>query len=336
MGVCQGRKSLTLEDAMRGVSEAHLLARYFGVTQIPCVIKSPLRIDNHPSFSFSSQDGKKIFYKDFATGDRGDLLELLQKMWGTTFTQTLERIKNDTFTDIVPAFIDVETISHHSTFYTSSTRLEVKTRAWEKKDVDYWAAYGVPIELLKKAHVYPITHYFITKQNTTMTFHADKLAYAFVENKEGHPTIKVYQPYNKGRFKWVNTHDRSVLGLWTLMPKQGEVVCICSSVKDALCLTANTGIPAICLQGEAYGISQTAQEVLKERFKSVFICLDNDAPGKEDAAKLQQSTGFTNIELPQFEGGKDISDLYKVLNNSDKFKTIILNLFKNDKKGSTC
>jgi DNA primase len=97
-------------------------------------------------------------------------------------------------------------------------------------------------------------------------------------------------------------------------------------------LTANTGIPAICLQGEAYGISETAQRILKERFEKVFICLDNDEPGRRDADKLQQDTGFINIELPQFEGGKDISDLYKVMNNPEEFKTIMLNLFDYDKK----
>ena len=113
------------------------------------------------------------------------------------------------------------------------------------------------------------------------------------------------------------------------MPSTGDRICICSSLKDALCLWANTGIPALAIQGEGYGISDTAVNELRRRFKKVFICLDNDEPGKKDATHLSSKTGFINIVLPQFNGGKDISDMFKVLKDKEKFKGIILNLFNN-------
>lgn len=50
--------------------------------------------------------------------------------------------------------------------------------------------------------------------------------------------------------------------------------------------------------------------------------MDNDEYGRKDAKKLTELTGFTNIELPQFEGGKDISDLYKVKGKEQFLKTI--------------
>ena len=333
MGVSKGRTNLSLEEILSRVSESQLLTRYLGITQVPCVISSPLRQDIHPSFGLSSPDGKKIRYRDFATGETGGIIDLLGQMWRMSFEQVLSTIQNDSFNEVAPAEIVEITTEHvHSTVYAGNTKLEIKVREWTKDDKDYWKSYGVPIELLKKANVYPISHYFITKNGYTMTFKADKYAYAFVEYKEENLTIKVYQPFNKGHFKWINKHDKSVLGLWRMMPEKGEIVCICSSVKDALCLTANTGIPAICLQGEAYEISETAQRILMERFERVCILLDNDEPGKKDANKLQQKTGFINIELPPFEGGKDISDLYKSMNDPDKFKTTILNLFEYDKK----
>ena len=55
--------------------------------------------------------------------------------------------------------------------------------------------------------------------------------------------------------------------------------------------------------------------------------MDNDEPGVKDSLILAEKTGFTNIILPKFENGKDISDYYKVLNNKEKFKQTILNLF---------
>jgi DNA primase len=111
-----------------------------------------------------------------------------------------------------------------------------------------------------------------------------------------------------------------VLGLWAKMPPTGDAVCICSSVKDALCLMANIHIPCICLQGEGYPISDTAAKELKRRFKDVFICLDNDEAGLKDAFKLSESTGFINVVIPSFDEGKDISDYYRAYGETS-FKT---------------
>jgi hypothetical protein len=316
---------------MDSVSEVQLLAHYFNVTHLPCVINSPLRKDEHPSFSLFSPDGSKVRYKDFATGEAGDLIGLLCRYWNMSFREVLECI----YTEHTPKHrihVTATQPSQHSTYYAGNTVIKVKVRDWEKHDIDYWASYGVPQYMLKRASVYPISHFFVYKQQYSQVYKADKFAYAYAEYKEGKHTIKVYQPYNKGRLKWLSTHDKSVIGLWCTLPQKGNRVVICSSVKDALCLTANTGIPALSLQGEAYPISKTAQDVLRSRFNQVYICLDNDKPGQEDAKKLAKETGFVNAVLPQFAGGKDISDLYRALNNPSKFKETILKLFNNEQK----
>lgn len=84
----------------------------------------------------------------------------------------------------------------------------------------------------------------------------------------------------------------------------------------------------MAVQGEGYSMSNTAINELKRRFNKVYICLDNDIPGLKDAKKLAEETGFINVVLPKFNGGKDISDFYKILNNKEQFKQTILNLFK--------
>ena len=114
--------------------------------------------------------------------------------------------------------------------------------------------------------------------------------------------------------------------LWTKVPEYGEQICICSSLKDALCLWSNTGIPSLAIQGEGYRMSGTAISELNRRFKKVFICLDNDKPGLEDAERLSRETGFTNVVLPFFDEGKDISDLFKA-KGKEEFLKIIIPLF---------
>ena len=73
-------------------------------------------------------------------------------------------------------------------------------------------------------------------------------------------------------------------------------------------------------------MSDTAISELKRRYKQVFICLDNDEPGLNDAQKLSEVTGFANVVIPPFNEWKDISDLYKV-KGKDEFLRIIKPLF---------
>lgn len=328
MGVSQGSTSLALEDILKKVSEMQILKHFLGVSELPTVINSPLREDNNPSFGLYTPDGKRVRYKDFATGDTGSLFTLLEKKWGLSFQQVLTKIINTNIDSSNNVVVSVTKYSKSTTTYSGNTNLEVKIRDWRDYDIEYWNNYGISLDLLKEANVFPISHYIITKNNRRMIFGADRLAFAYFECKEGIVSIKVYQPYNKHHFKWISKHDRSVLGLWHMIPSKGKVVCICSSVKDALCLRAATNIPTICLQGEAYGISQTAQQVLRSRFDNVCILLDSDKPGKEDANKLAEQTGFINIELPESKEYKDIAEYYTFLNNPKLFKTNLINLFK--------
>lgn len=331
MAFSSGNISVTLDDILERVSEADLLFLYLGVTEIPCVMCSPLRVDRSPSFSISTLDGHRIQWRDFATKESGNILDLFEKLWKLPYTDVILKMWNDVQT-YTSKQISVE-VTNKCTIKEITTKerkskLECKTREWQSHDIKYWESYGITKQWLQFADVYPISHKIILKGDRRMVFGADKYAYTYVERKENHITLKIYQPFNKKGFKWSNQHDRSVISLWSKLPENGEKVCICASLKDALCLWANTGIPSIALQGEGYGMSETAISELKRRFEKIYILFDNDEVGIEDGKKLAQDTGFINITLPYFEGGKDISDLYKVLQNKTLFQNKLLPLFK--------
>lgn len=325
-----GELSITLEDILAKTTEFEILNYYFMVDELPIVINSPLREDNKPSFGLYTLDDKKVHYYDFSTKDKGGLFDLLMKYWGESYKATLMRVWED-----LPNFsntnVKLNNTIKKKTYQSLKSRnidLQCKVREWRDYDLDYWASYGISLEWLKYADIYPISHKIVIRDNQRYVFGADKYAYAYVERKEWKVTLKIYQPFNKGGYKWSNRHDRSVISLWTKVPEFGDRICICSSMKDALCLWANTGIPSLAIQGEGYGMSDTAINELKRRYKHIYILLDNDEAGLLDAEKLAQTTGFTNIVLPQFNGGKDVSDLFKSLQDPNKFKNMVLDLFK--------
>lgn len=328
--ISSGKSSFTLDDVLRVASEAQIVSYYLGILKVPCIINSPLRQDRHPSFGLYSPNGTEINYIDFSTRDRGTIFTLLKNMWNLDYPEVFKRICQD-FSKFNSKATVIKSSKCDTTSQESSSNIEMKckVREWKDYDLEYWASYGITLPWLKYANVYPISHKIIVKDGKEFVFGADKYAYAYVEFKEGKTTLKIYQPFNKRGFKWANKHDRSVISLWTKVPKTGDKIVVCSSLKDALCLWANTSIPAIAIQGEGYGISNTAINELKRRYKEVYILLDNDEAGLRDGEKLSASTGFINLVLPNINGAKDVSDLYKSLENKKRFKNIILNLFNN-------
>ena len=316
----------SVAEIMKRVSHADLLSHYLGINSLPVLINSPLRKDSHPSFFIYSPDGEKVLYRDYATGDRGDIYSLLKTKDNISFSQLMHRIASEkAFLKKDGTFTNTSSQGRH--FTKTPRELRVRIRDWQPHDVAYWESFGISLQWLKYAEVYPISHKIIYKGGQRYVFHAAKYAYVFVERKENLISLKVYQPLveDKKR-KWDNSNDGSVVGLWTKVPQSGERLVICSSLKDALCLWANTGIPAIYVQSETTGLSQTAQEVLRKRFRHIFICFDNDLPGLLDGQNLEVATGFRNIVLPAFPEGKDISDFFKA-RGKEEFIRVIKPLF---------
>lgn len=322
--ISPGKPTIELDDILKVTNEASIAGKYLGITNIPCVIKSPLRADNNPSFAIYSPDGTKVRYIDFATKETGGIFDLLCKMWNESFTDILVRIYNDNGGNKV----EINTTNKSKVSINKiPIDMKCKVREWRDYDLEYWKSFGITLDWLNYANIYPISHKIIIKGNKRHIFGADKYAYAFVEFKEGKTTLKIYQPFNNKGFKWANCHDKTVISLWTKVPENGDKICICASLKDALCLWANTGVPALALQGEGYPISNTAINELKRRYNKIYILFDNDKAGLEDGKKLAKETGFINIVLPIEYGEKDISDYYKSLQNKESFKNNILKLF---------
>lgn len=336
MAFGKGCISVSLADILNKVSEFDIASYYLNIDKIPCIINSPLRKDATPSFGLYSMDGKRIFYYDFASKDKGGLFDLLGKLWKVAYIQVLERI----YKEVIPKNNDIKiSKSNHSSNNTNNilgvkldVSLSVKLREWRDYDFQYWSSYGISEYWLKLAEVHPISHKIITKNNKKFVFAADKYAYCFIERKENKIGLKIYQPLNTKGYKWQSSTDKSVWSLWTKIPKTGESLFIASSLKDCLNLWANTGIPAICLQGEGYVPKPHVIQELKERFKKIIVFYDNDYSkehntGRENSLTLAKKYDLYRIEIPEMYEAKDPSDLFKKYGKI-KYKEIITKILE--------
>ena len=330
----KGKYTADLESTLSRVSEAEIALFYLDeLDEIPEVISSPIRKDEHPSFRVYSPDGTKVRFYDYATGQRGSIIDLIMLMYNCSFPEALERIDKDIaeYRKSNPCVSPTT----RAKLKADKSILQVRTqrREWEDYDFAYWESYGVPKEWIINADVYPINYIFIVSETGYVkTIKADKYAYTFVERKDGYVTEKVYQPYNREGMKWRSGHNASVWDLWTKLPEKGKMLIITSSRKDALCLWANLGIPSISLQSETTSIKPQVMEELKERFEKVVVLYDNDFSsernnGREDAERIVNLYGIYSIEIPEKYQSKDPSDLYHN-HGKEIFKQVLTQLLK--------
>ena len=322
-------RSVGLDVLLGKTSEFDIMRFYLNIDVLPALINSPLRQDRNASVSIFSPDGVKVFYKDFGTGEHGSIFDLLGRMWNRTFSETITKIWDD-----------IDRVKHNrinlnrtrrGVIHKSNSILEVRTRQWFDYDMEYWNSYGISRKWLEFGDVYPISHILITRDNITKIIPAEKLAYVYVERKDGKVSLKVYQPKSQ-RLKWLSKHDSSVWDLWSRLPDRGDTLFITSSRKDALCLWENTGIPSVSLQGEGYVPKEKVINQLKQRFGRVIIFFDNDYDKDENhghiyASRLSGMFNLDMVEIPSEYKSKDPSDLFKN-HGAETFRRVIKELVK--------
>lgn len=308
--VARGSDSTSIEKANDLYSDFDIAHKYLGITCVPEVINSPLRQDNNPSLGlFINNRTNSLWFKDFGSGEKGSLYDLLAKMWNVSKDKVYDKILEDM---PAPALIRKHGVK---VYRKSAGKVEVRVREWRDYDIAYWDSYGISLPWLKFGEIYPISHIILTKNGHSYPIPAEKYAYVYVERKDGIVSFKIYQPYSK-EYKWMSKHDSSVWDLWTKIPEKGDKLIITSSRKDALAIWSNTGIPALSLQGEGYIPKEHVVQQLKDRYNKVYVLYDNDFQSEENHGRMYgkmiaERFNVTQIEIPEKWESKDPSDLVK-------------------------
>lgn len=327
------------QDILNCVTDIDIFEYYLGgIPRKP--VSSPLREDKTPSFSvFHSDLHNKTMYKDFATGETGDVFVFLMRLFKfSSITDVFNKIASDMGLDQFetsssPTYPRRSYVSKSNSGKVRRDRLDikVKVRPWDLNDKKFWYdRYGFSPKQLEYCGVFPISHYFINGYCTV----AEETAYAFLEEKDGLQTFKIYQPLTLiPEKKWVNNNDYSTWELWSQLPDSGKNLIITSSRKDAMVIKSlypSHLLTSCALQSEKVNPKDNVVAELIARFDNIYVLYDNDADkstnwGREAGKKLADLYSFYQIEIPDQYKTKDISD-YRHLNGEVKTKILIKRL----------
>jgi hypothetical protein len=295
------------------ISAYQIYKYYCPKLKLGSAVTSPLRKDNNPSFGLYYSKSGKLKYNDFASQDRGDVYEFVQRLFNISFNDALHKINIDFNLKLIPNRHTSTTIAKTQGIIvpdieiTAATKrkIVVYKRQWNNEDKKYWGYFGLTLQEVFNSVTYPILAFRIDNGTTILT---DKLAYCmdFYDDGDGIMMRKIYQPYNK-KMKWRTNLTPLVVDGIKELPSTGDLLIITKSRKDRLVLK-KYGYAAISVNSENSFIPIKVFEKLKLRFKNIALFFDSDTAGRTNSEIISKKYEISNIQIAENWGVTDIAE----------------------------
>jgi len=300
--------NITFDKIVSIVNDYYIYCYYLGKEiKINKPINSPFRKDVHPSWSLYRNKNGVLRYRDFATGDSGNAITLVQRLYELNYGQALKKVWKDLILKTPHAL--KRTIKSIELQQKEKNIIEIKKKNFTDKDVEFWSKYKISKDTLKLYRVFPINTFWVN-ENKSFTYTEKEPMYAY----NIYDKFKIYRPYSKKLDKWRNNCSSfDIQGLEQLVDK-GELLIITKSLKDVMVLH-ELGYNAIAPQSELSGIPKIIMDHLKLRFQNIIIIFDYDEGGIQGAKKLSEKYSIKQKFIP-----KHYLDLYCIKDISDFIK----------------
>lgn len=261
-------------------------------------------------------------FKDFSSGNQGDNIGLVEKLFNLTRQQAVIKIMND-YQEYVNynGIVSLPEFKVHDKFKVS----DFEMRLWNTLDEKYWLGYKIGSQILQKYNVMPLKFFTMEKEEldgtiTSFTFN-NPYTYGYFKNDGS--LYKIYTPKNTEK-KFIKV-ENYIQGLEQLS-YDCKYLLITSSLKDLMCFNklSISNIESIAPDSENTMIAANIIEELKSKYSKIIILFDNDEPGIKAANRYKDRYSLNNILLPM---EKDLSDSVKV-HGIDKVKDKLFLLLK--------
>ena len=169
---------MTLNEIRFHIDSAKVFRDYLGILPISnLIIRSPFRKDNKASFSiFFSDKHNTYLWMDHATGERGDVFDLVAKIKNISIKEAINLVFSEDH-EAVKAIRRLDIIKSKKEEDVTS----FKRRNWMQCDELYWSKFNINGFVLEYYNVFPITHYLVNG----VIRHCKYPTYVYVEFKDG-------------------------------------------------------------------------------------------------------------------------------------------------------
>lgn len=305
------KSQISKSDILNNLTEEEIFRYYIPeFKELNKKFCSPFTNEKTPSCSIFYSSGR-LFYKDFSSGNGGDVFNFVKTKYNLTDHETLVVISNDLNLKIGEYYLKqkispnliIKSFNKDDASLKLKSRIRIKSKNFTDRGLAYWKQYGIDKKTLEFFNIQELAYYWI---NNTR-FKTD-LGFAYNFNWYSPYTYKILQPEEAKEFKWFSNCPDTLLQNYNKLPEKGDKLFITSSYKDAITLYLN-GFNAIAPSSENTIPSELVIDELKSRFDVVVSYMNNDTAGIKASLKYE-NLGLKWIVNP--EGmPKDPSDLHK-------------------------
>ena len=311
------KTKMSIEAILSRISEYDIF-RYYMPNQdwkINRVTYSPFRHENNPSFMIGNKKGYLMFIDYADTSLRGDCFNFVQKLHSLpSVSDTLKMIDRDfglgfstgimtgEYKKIISEYKQPEIEKRYSL-------IQVKTRKFTNRELEYWAEYHQDLQDLRDNNVYSIKELYLNKQRFPLG--EDELRFGYLYEGQ---YWKIYRPYADKKHKWMpnNVPITAMDGKENI--KDCSVAFINKSKKDFMVMKKI--FPCSCaVQNEGLGcFSHDNVEYLKANSDRQILSFDADDVGVQNSVQITKMFDFDYTNVPRqylAEGIKDWADLAK-------------------------
>jgi 5S rRNA maturation endonuclease (ribonuclease M5) len=322
---------ITKEYIEKYASQEQLMYRYTGlVPKANKLYKSPFRKEDRASCSFYIGKSGDLLLRDFGVGTSLSWVNIIMRKYSCSFWKALRIAAEDL--DLVDknSFRDVYKLIEIPKVESSLTNLQVQIKDFTEEELDWWNSYGVTESTLNKYNVFSIQTTFINGVIHTFSSPISPIFGYYFGKKDDIEVWKIYLPKNKNKgYRFLTNAKESVIQGWKQLPKTGDIIVITKALKDVM-LFNELGIAACAPNSETVFLTEQRIEQIKQRFKKIYICFDNDSAGISAMRKLKkQYPEFTYTFIPR-KYSKDISDFCKRF-GKDKTRKFVYKYLENEK-----
>lgn len=259
--------------------------------------------DTNPSMIIYLHNNGKYKFNDYSAGIKGDAVDFIQQYYNLSTRQ-------EAFRKVYYMWKDggYDSIEQRSMVKINFKVTNVKVRAWNINDAEYWMSFHIGSKDLQHHCVKPLASYTFEKtQGDVVTNMEFNKSYCYGYFRKDNTLYKIYNPKDKrSKFikviSYVQGHDQLLF--------KAKWLIVLASLKDLMAFKKLKFSNIECVAPDSENTMLTPKQIAyyRKRYSFISTLFDNDSAGKKASRKYKEKH---NIPYTEFEIEKDIADCNK-------------------------
>ena len=307
-------EKITKELLLENKSEEEFFNMYLNLPIIKGKsYRNPLRSSDKKAGScsfFRSRSG--LYFRDFAINKNYSFIDVVMEKFNLNYQEALDLIATDIglIRSDQPKIVEFKKFDNCKIDKNTKSKIQVTIQPFKKNELDWWESFGINQHILDRYRVYSLKAVFLNGRLLCLSSDKNPAYGYFFGRKDGFEIWKVYFPLRQGKYRFLSNCDSSIIQGLKLLDLNNDYLFITKSLKDVM-LGYSLGISMIAPNSETFTFDDDFFDVLKFKFKRIYLLFDNDYSGVLNANKWKKKHPVITVIFIKREYGKDLTDAYK-------------------------